>query len=362
MVVFNRKCFLLAAFIAASGMAGAQSNKDSVWIQTKDGCKIYNPRPQKNESITWTGKCKNGYASGEGTLIWYKNGEANQTYTGAMERGSSHGYGKYDYKTGTVYEGNFVRGVWEGSGKLTYSDKNQIVYYTYEGVFKKGIFDDTGTEIYYSRGDTTSIYKGGFLNDMRHGHGTLKLWGVNGILVSKGTFLEGNLQDEQAEIWEYMQGVLVVYYKGGFRDGARNGYGEEVQGDNKYEGQWEADRKRGHGKLIYNGVVVYDGEWKDNQFDGLGTRLFLDGSEYKGEFDKNERHGFGVIRWKDGARYVGEFKRDLFSGKGYTIFQNNRLNAAGTWEKGALVTPEKIVPLRQFLEMKHKDLFLRLKD
>lgn len=44
------------------------------WITTDKGCKVWNPNPQPNESVTWSGECINGKAHGNGILIWYKNG------------------------------------------------------------------------------------------------------------------------------------------------------------------------------------------------------------------------------------------------------------------------------------------------
>jgi len=360
MVVCHKSGFLLV-FALICGAAFGQSKKDSVWIKTRDGCKVYNPNPKKDETISWTGACVSGYADGEGTLVWYKNDRPNQTYTGTMKKGSPHGHGKYDYGSGSVYEGDYILGREDGIGKVIYSNR-QGVYYTYEGAFRNGDFEGIGTEIYYKKaGDTSSMYKGGFLKNERHGHGTVKEFNWRGFAVTEGSFEKGKLQDDTAEIRDYREGLLLAYYKGGYRDYGRNGYGEEVMGLNKYEGQWQNDKKHGVGKLIHDGVVVYDGEWQDNQFDGIGKRVFLDGSEYIGQFNKNERHGYGVMRWKDGAQYVGEFKKDLFSGKGYTIYQNNQLNVSGVWEMGRFTMDLNVVNIRKELQAKYKDVIQRLK-
>lgn len=44
-------------------------------VRTGSGCAAVNPGPVPNESIRWTGKCKNGRINGFGTLTWYKNGK-----------------------------------------------------------------------------------------------------------------------------------------------------------------------------------------------------------------------------------------------------------------------------------------------
>lgn len=43
------------------------------WIITDKGCKVWNPSPQPNESVTWSGECVDGKAHGNGILQWYQN-------------------------------------------------------------------------------------------------------------------------------------------------------------------------------------------------------------------------------------------------------------------------------------------------
>ena len=44
------------------------------WSTTTKGCKVWNPKPQPEETVEWTGPCVDGYADGEGSLRWYKSG------------------------------------------------------------------------------------------------------------------------------------------------------------------------------------------------------------------------------------------------------------------------------------------------
>jgi len=57
------------------------------WIYDQNGCKHYNPKPTDNETLTWTGDCKDGYADGYGTMTWYKNDIKDNTYTATMIKG-----------------------------------------------------------------------------------------------------------------------------------------------------------------------------------------------------------------------------------------------------------------------------------
>jgi hypothetical protein len=63
--------------------------------------------PQANESIIWSGKCKNGFADKSATLTFLTNAEVTNVYQGEMKRGKSHGKGKFILENGDAYEGNF---------------------------------------------------------------------------------------------------------------------------------------------------------------------------------------------------------------------------------------------------------------
>ena len=64
------------------------------WITDKQGCKVANIAPQEGESITWSGECEKGYASGEGTLTWFRNGIKTEVYEGMMVEGYAEGRGQ----------------------------------------------------------------------------------------------------------------------------------------------------------------------------------------------------------------------------------------------------------------------------
>lgn len=57
------------------------------WIRDQRNCIHYNPKPIPNESLRWTGKCRNGYGSGSGTITWYKNGKKDNSYSAILVKG-----------------------------------------------------------------------------------------------------------------------------------------------------------------------------------------------------------------------------------------------------------------------------------
>ena len=73
--------FLLVFLCAATGSAMAQTARPAQaaqegWIaDSKTGCKVWDPMPQQNETVSWSGSCKNGLAQGRGVLQWYADGK-----------------------------------------------------------------------------------------------------------------------------------------------------------------------------------------------------------------------------------------------------------------------------------------------
>jgi hypothetical protein len=116
------------------------------WIaDQQSGCQIRNPLPIPEESVSWAGGCKDGKASGPGTLRWYAKGKLFLTLEGVMEGGqcrhnctvSTKGGNKYvgelqdnrpdgigtmSYPDGTTYSGGWAGGKKHGKGVFTAQD------------------------------------------------------------------------------------------------------------------------------------------------------------------------------------------------------------------------------------------------
>lgn len=66
--------FVFSLSLFASQVFASQPD----WIQDeKTGCEIWNTNPLPNESITYSGECKDGKAHGYGEITWYKDGKQN---------------------------------------------------------------------------------------------------------------------------------------------------------------------------------------------------------------------------------------------------------------------------------------------
>ena len=165
-----------------------------------------------------------------------------------------------------------------------------------------------------------------------------------------------------------------------FKDGSsysgqviKHGYGtfKDSRG-NSYEGNWNLDKKQGHGKQTFvvdafhkhksvndsNSSIeadfykrggkletlvspinisshlfigVYDGNFDQNQFSGFGKFTYNEGSYYEGTWKQDKMDGIGILYGSDGSVYNGEWKQNMKHGKGvYKDPQNNVLD--GIWE------------------------------
>jgi hypothetical protein len=148
----------------------------ATWIADPGtGCKVWNPNPELNETITWTGSCQNGIATGNGTLQWFEGGMAGPRYDGNLEKGRMSGNGVYTWKGGSSYDGQWVDGNMDGHGVFKSIDGSR-----YDGQWA----DDriSGHGIYTWPNGTR--YDGEFANSLPNGPGTYTL--------SNGTTYSGN--------------------------------------------------------------------------------------------------------------------------------------------------------------------------
>ena len=128
------------------------------WIQDpQNGCRILNRNPEKDESIKYTGVCRNGLANGYGKIEWYKKDKPNGvtighwlgglpeghvvhvgddvSFEGQYAHGRMNGSGTTTLKDGSIYKGEFKDGLRSGYGVLIRADKQK-----FEGEFFKNQF------------------------------------------------------------------------------------------------------------------------------------------------------------------------------------------------------------------------------
>ncbi|CAI2373350.1 unnamed protein product [Moneuplotes crassus] len=112
------------------------------------------------------------------TISSHKDEDLVETF---YRRPLRHGYGKYFYKKGAIYEGQWNLSYKEGAGRMIYPNKSYYI-----GQYFKGNRKGFGKEIKRDQqGDLIEVYIGNWKHDKRHGKGTL--WDANGSMY-QGTF------------------------------------------------------------------------------------------------------------------------------------------------------------------------------
>jgi len=81
----------------------------------------------------YEGGCKKGKADGEGKAV------GTDSYSGTFKEGLPNGSGRYEWKDGDIYQGDWVKGKMEGQGSKTYK-RNGKTDSIVKGFWKKGLY------------------------------------------------------------------------------------------------------------------------------------------------------------------------------------------------------------------------------
>ena len=209
--------FLLSALLMV-GIVYAQTSEE--WaVDSKTGCRVHNPYPKPNETVEYFGNCKNGFADGPSTTIWYLNGAFNQRveinytdgksyeqgtlidrdgnkYVGEFQAGRFQGQGTYSFANGNKYVGGFQASRLEGQGAYTYANGNKYV-----GEFKDGRRNGKGTLTYPDGRRQIHEWKDG----RRNGLGIR--YNADGSIESSGTFADNELVNAHVVDPGFFRGV-----------------------------------------------------------------------------------------------------------------------------------------------------------
>ncbi|XP_051149708.1 phosphatidylinositol 4-phosphate 5-kinase 1-like isoform X2 [Andrographis paniculata] len=158
-------------------------------------------------------------------------------YIGTCCDNAPHGSGKYLWKDGCMYEGEWRKGKASGKGKFSWPSGA-----TFEGEFKSGRMDGSGTFV-GSGGDS---YVGGWAGDKKHGYGA-------------------------------------KHYSNG----------------DCYEGQWRRNLQDGKGRYLWRNGNEYVGEWRNGSIHGKGVFVWRNGNRYEGNWENGAPKAPGVFTWPD---------------------------------------------------------------
>lgn len=235
-----------------------------------------------------------GGTAGEENTIEYDLG----TYVGPKDaQGRMHGKGKFSYKNGDLYVGQFEHDVKCGQGTLTKAEGDK-----YTGEWVADSANGTGTFV-WANGDA---YVGEWLDNQKHGKGVFT-WPDGEVYT--GDFVSG-LRVGNCVI-EYADGSI---YTGTVLKGLKSGKGHIVFAD---DGQTD--------------IKEYEGEYAEDLEHGTGKMLYLDGCTYEGQFKAGCQHGHGKYTYKNGDTYDGQWENDAKQGQGKLI-QEGVVTYDGQWE------------------------------
>ena len=107
-------------------------------IDTSVTCRVWNPHPQLNETVKWSGACVNGFAQGPGSVRWLRNNVAFETDQGEWREGYQVGTGTQVWPSGS-YAGELLNSEPHGRGTFVLQSAR------YEGEFRNGKPNGSGT-------------------------------------------------------------------------------------------------------------------------------------------------------------------------------------------------------------------------
>jgi hypothetical protein len=164
-----RTILLIATLTLCAGAAQAQALPSTWLADATTGCKVWDPAPEPDEAVRWSGACEGGYASGPGVTEWMEHGLVTERTEGTRVAGHLQGAGKQASANGDRFEG-----MWKDDRKEGYGAYTAASGASYVGDFKDDKFDGHGV-LTDPRGAT---YDGAWKAGRRNGQGTFK--GVDG--------------------------------------------------------------------------------------------------------------------------------------------------------------------------------------
>jgi hypothetical protein len=144
-------------------------------------------------------------------------------------------------------------------------------------------------------------------------------------------------------------------YSGGWRHGRKHGLGSTVNPRGRFQGNFERDKRKGNGTMVYIHGDVYKGnfdqqahhprvsylsgdEYMDGDMHGKGILAFVDGSVYEGEFKDGAPCGHGRYITVTGMKLEGEFNQwGLLHGEGSLLYEE--ISRIGVWRDGMMHGP-----------------------
>lgn len=319
----------------------------------QSSCLISNIPALDQLSVTWTGDCVSGMASGVGNVFAFSRGELRYMLRGQFTEGrltrrdqmracaeedcsdqiaaavlrahaalvpqkpnpevppvvaAAAGSKSEIRAEDAIYRGNFVgdprTGVLSGDGRVDFFDGRVFI-----GRLEEGKKTGRGTYV-WPNGER---YVGDWRNDQQDGSGE---W-----TSPKGDHYVGEYRLSKREGRGVMTYPNKMQYDGAWLADQPSGVGVfRFQNGDVYEGQFVAGEQTGIGTLTHVNGDKYTGQWLHGERDGKGVAEWKGGQRYEGNWQRDRKEGLGNMRFPDGGTYTGQWHNDLASGQGSIVF------------------------------------------
>jgi hypothetical protein len=241
-------------------------------VRTDKGCKIVGyhniakPETTKTVRATWTGKCKDGYAEGEGVVVSFDGIETKSTYIGTLVKGKPEGDGseaviKKDGQRSSA-RGSYVAGMLSGyvTSEMTKADGSTFGYI---GNFKDGAPNGVGT-LTLPKYSVTGTFDDG------KPAGVVTLTMKDGTLTYEGRVLVPGFWPDGRGTMTFKNGVRLTST---FENGKPGSTGRiDYPNGDLYEGQLQGYKPHGIGKMTSTSRGEwFEGEFRDGRPDGDGV-------------------------------------------------------------------------------------------
>ena len=315
----------------------------------QDGILIYEGIFVDDKMMGWGKKY-----SPDGTLLYKGFFLEYYRYDGEFVNGMPNGSGRLYFDDTLIYEGGFVDGKRTGKGKCYFADGTTL----YEGelldnyMHGQGIrYAEDGSVVHQGYFIRNFYYEGEFLDGKPHGEGILR---SDDGTIYEGHFANGLEHGEGRQFSNHFMGEVYVIYEGLFKEGRRSvGTSYTKDGTILYQGEYDGFTPCGNGKFFYkNGILEYQGEVRSTK-NGKGKEYYEDGQlAYAGEFLRGCRSGEGKEYNKNGILvYSGTYVKGYWEGdgvlyddKGVRIIYKGEFHKGTAWGHGILYredgTPE----------------------
>lgn len=280
-------------------------------------------------AVSWTGKCKDGFAHGEGKAVWSSEDDL-VIYEGDVLFGAPQGKGKITYWDEETYEGEFSNGESHGYGISRESDG--IIY---EGFWRHGHLDGSVVATTTSGRRFNCLYNAGAQSQC-----WLKVKEEECIILFPFSPEDGNFEVRwtgqcikgkangvgEAHIrYEGNNGTSITFTgrvvdgvfsgKGALREVRSSGDGDRYE-DN-FTGIWSNSKRNGLGVETSrhedrDGFAYFEirhsGKWRSDRRDGFGERAVV----------KADKHGFRETEFSEGV-----WETDELNGPGKVTIEKN---------------------------------------